>query len=225
MSSFAKHAAVIVVVHLLITVLATVSTSAAVPDPVEQMRPVVDRIVRILTDPSLQGDDQCGKRRKMVMAAIRERFDFREMSKRVLGRQWRKLSEDEKQTFTGLFTTLLEHAYIGKIEDYSRQKVEFKGRRIKKNKAQVETVLVDGNVTIPVSYIMILKDNQWFAYDIVVENVSLVRNYMEQFSEIIRKNGFDSLVERMRVRIKELEAGSGKPCPTKTSISADRKGS
>jgi len=219
----------IVSITVIITVtglfcLAAGRSFGATPDPTQQIRPVVEKVVAILTDPAMQGDDKCAKRRKMVMDVIQERFDFREMSKRVLGRQWRKLSDEEKVTFTGLFTTLLEHAYIGKIEDYSRQKVVFKGQRIKRNKAQVETVLIDANVAIPVSYIMILKNNEWKAYDIIVEGVSPIRNYMEQFKEIIRKDGYDSLVARMQTRIKELETGSGKPCPAEMSVTEKSEG-
>lgn len=193
---------------------ATAVHAAAGPDPTEQLRPFVDKIVNILTDPELQGDEACIKRREKVMAVARERFDFGEMSKRVLGTQWRKLSDGEQEQFVGLFTTLLEHAYIGKIEDYSQQKVEFKSQRIKDDRAQVETDLIDEDVVIPVSYIMILKGGNWMVYDIVVEGVSLVRNYMEQFKEIIRKDGYASLLKLMEDKIKELETSVGKPCPT-----------
>lgn len=198
---------------------------AATPDPTEQMRPFVQKIVNILTDPELQGDEQCSKRRQLVMDVAHERFDFAEMSKRVLGREWRQLSGSEQKTFIGLFTTLLEHAYIGKIEDYSKQKVEFQGQRIRHDKAQVDTILIDKNVTIPVSYIMLLKNDNWMVYDIVVEGVSLVRNYMDQFNEIIRKDGYDSLLKRMQERIKELEANAGKSCPTDLPVEDNKSDS
>ena len=46
-------------------------------------------------------------------------------------------------------------------------------------------------------------------YDIVVEGVSLVRNYMEQFKEILRKNSYASLVKQVEDKITELEQGNG----------------
>jgi len=188
------------------------SVSKEMPDPTEQLRPFVDKIVNVLTDLTLQGDEKCFERRKKVMEIVRERFDFFEMSKRVLGRQWRKLSPQEKQEFVDLFTTLLEYAYIGKIEDYSEQKVEFKDQRIKGERAQVRTVLINQEVIIPVSYIMLLKGEKWKVYDIVVEGVSLVRNYMDQFKEILRKDNYASLLKQLRDKVNELDASS-KPCP------------
>jgi phospholipid transport system substrate-binding protein len=186
--------------------------TATVPDPTEQLRPFVDKIVTILTDVKLQGDEKCTERRQQVMKIAHERFDFFEMSKRVLGSQWRKLSENEQQEFADLFTTLLEHAYIGKIEDYSKQKVEFKDQRIKDDRAEVRTDLIDKDVVIPVSYIMILKNQDWMVYDIIVEGVSLVRNYMEQFKEILRKDGYASLLAQLKDKVDELEKAT-KPCP------------
>ncbi len=210
------------IIFLLLMPLFTLFSSSAeavkaIPDPTEQMRPFVDRIVVILTDPDLQGFEKCFERRQKVMKVAQERLDFPEMSKRVLGKQWRKLSQEEKQLFIDLFTTLLEHAYIGKIEDYSNQKVEFMDQRIKGErdpvKAQVNTLIIDKEKAISVSYIMVLKGQDWKVYDIVVENVSLVRNYMEQFKEILRKDGYASLIQQLEDKVKELEATT-KLCPT-----------
>ena len=190
------------------------ATGSAVPDPTEELRPFVAKVVAILTDPALLGKENSSERREKVMAVAHERFDFDEMSKRVLGAQWRQLAPAEQTRFVGLFTKLLEHAYIGKIEDYSKQKVIFKGQRIKDDRAQVETELVDKDVVIPVFYIMMLKNNDWMVYDIVVEGVSLIRNYMEQFREIIRKDGYTSLVKQIEDKVHELETGMGKPGTT-----------
>jgi len=197
-----------------IALLSLISSAVAgtAPDPTEQLRPLLDKIVAILTDPNLQGEENCYERRQRVMKVAKERFDFAEMSKRVLSSQWRSLSQQEQQNFTALFTTLLEHAYIGKIEDYSKQKVEFREQRIRDERAEVKTDIVDNNVVLPVSYIMILKGREWMVYDIVVEGVSLIRNYMEQFREIIRKDGYQSLLSQLKNKVNELEE-TAKPCP------------
>ena len=186
---------------LLITPL---SALAARPDPTEQMKPFVEKITRMIAEADLKNDADCNFCKRLIDVS-RERFDFREMSKRVLGKSWRKLSKKEKEQFTDLFTDLLQYAYIGKIENYADQKIVFKQQRIKGNRAEVKTELVDREKSIPVSYIMILKGDQWMVYDVVVEGVSLIRNYMEQFRRIIRKDGYQGLVEQIKAKIKELE--------------------
>lgn len=178
-------------------------------DPIGQLRPFVENLVLILTDPDLQGEEMSSTRREKALKAASERIDFKEMSKRVLGKTWRQLNLDEKENFVALFTQLVEHAYIGKIEGYSQQKVEFKNQRIKGERAQVNTHIIDTDNVISVSYIMLLKDDKWMVYDIVVEGVSLVRNYMEQFKEILRRDGYASLVKQVEGKIAELEQGNG----------------
>ena len=72
---------------------------------------------------------------------------------------------------------------------------------------------VDKDITVSVSYIMILKGGTWMVYDIVVEGVSLVRNYMDQFKEILRKEGYDKLLKQVEDKVTELEQAIGRPCP------------
>ena len=189
---------------VILFVFPQVGLSATVPDPTEQMKPFIEKMTRMLADETLKNDSQCNICQKLVEVS-RERFDYDEMSKRVLGKEWKKLSKEQKTEIVKLFTELLQYAYIGKIEGYAGQTIVFKKQRIKGKRAEVKTELIDKDTSIPVSYIMHLKGDQWMVYDVVVEGVSLVRNYMEQFSEILRKEQYSGLVKQMEEKIKELE--------------------
>jgi len=180
------------------------SSASATPDPTDQMRPFLKKVTDALADPALKTvpKKEQGQR---IIKIVRERFDFQEMSKRVLGHQWRNLNDKEKGEFEDVFTQLLQYAYIGKIDEYAGQKIEFTQQRIKGDRAEVQTLLVDKAKSIPVSYIMLLRGEQWMAYDVVVEGVSLVRNYMEQFQEIIRKDGYAGLVKQIEEKIDHIE--------------------
>ena len=175
----------------------------ALPDPTEQLRPFVAQIIHVLSDPKVDGAAESKVDR--IMEVAKEGFDFREMSKRVLGRHWKKLSSEEQEQFVELFTELLKYAYVSQMESYTDQKVEYAKQRIKGKRAQVQTVLVDGERKIPVSYIMLLRGEQWKVYDVVVEGVSLIRNYLEQFQEILRKDDFRSLTQQLKNKIAEFQ--------------------
>jgi len=192
------------ILTVFVTVFCTQSAVSATPDPTEQLRPFLKKVTETLADPGLKAIPKQEKSRR-VIGVVRERFDFREMSKRVIGQQWRNLSEKEQGEFEALFTQLLQYAYVGKIDDYSGQQVQFTQQRVKGERAEVQTLLVDKDKSIPVSYIMLLRGDQWMAYDVVVEGVSLIRNYMEQFSEILRKDGYPGLVKQLEEKIAELE--------------------
>ncbi|QQG66537.1 MlaC/ttg2D family ABC transporter substrate-binding protein [Desulfobulbus oligotrophicus] len=180
------------------------TAASATPDPTEQFRPFIAKVTATLADPDLKTLSKREKSRR-VISVVRERFDFREMSKRVIGQYWRDLSPSEQDEFESLFTQLLQYVYVDRIDDYSGQEVEFTQQRIKGQRAEVQTLLVDKQKTIPVAYIMTLRGNEWMAYDVIVEGVSLVRNYMEQFREILRKDGYSGLTDQLRKKIVELE--------------------
>jgi len=175
------------------------------PDPTEQLRPFISKVVAILTDENLALESNRSERRALVLAASHERFDFHEMSQKVLGEEWNKLTGQEQKEFVDMFIKILEHAYTTKIEGYSRQKVVYEGQRIKGDRALVNTVLVENDVSLPVSYVMILKDKEWMVYDVVVDGVSLVRNYQDQFSQILKEEGYTGLMKRLEEKVAELK--------------------
>lgn len=178
--------------------------AAMVPDPTEQMKPFIAKMTKILSEADLKNDADCNICQRLIDIS-RERFDYNEMSKRVLGKAWRKLSTEEKADFVDLFTELLEYAYVGKIQSYSGQSIVFKDQRIKGKRAEVKTELIDKNKAIPVSYIMLLEGDKWMVYDVVVEGVSLIRNYMEQFREILRKDQYSGLIKQIEKKVRQLQ--------------------
>lgn len=189
---------------IVLTVSFSQNSAFATPDPTEQFRPFLKKVTDALADPALKTFPKIEQGRRMVNV-VRERFDFREMSKRVLGPQWRDLSDSEQKDFEDLFTRMLQYAYIGKIDDYTGQKIEFTQQRVKGERAEVQTLLVDKDKSVSVSYIMLLRGDQWMAYDVVVEGVSLIRNYMEQFREILKKDGYAGLVRQVKEKVEQIE--------------------
>ncbi|OQX09307.1 MAG: hypothetical protein BWK76_22435 [Desulfobulbaceae bacterium A2] len=173
-----------------------------------QLRPVVDRIIAVVTDPSMQGLGKRQLRRERVMIIAHERFDFEEMSRRVLGTAWRDRSPEERRHFVARFTQLLEHAYIGRLEAYSGQAVEYQRERVKDDRAELQTLVREQGKEIPMNYILRRLGDQWMIYDVIIEGVSLVRNYMEQFQGILQKEGYAALLQQLEERIKTLEKES-----------------
>ena len=163
--------------------------------PTEQLKPAIEELIAILGDESLQGDENKIERRAKIMATISSGFDFREMSRRVLGRTWNTISAEEKDYFVVQMTKLLENVYIGRLETYSGEEVEFVAERIKGKRAQVTTLIEQDSVKFPVHYIMQKEHDRWMVYDINIEGVSLIRNYMEQFRSILRTEKYEGLIK------------------------------
>lgn len=144
------------------------------------------------------------------MSSIKEGFDFQEMSKRILGAEWNNISGDEQKHFTTLMTKLLENVYIGKLEGYSGQAIDYVGEKIKDGRAQVATVIENNGQKIPISYIMMFNNTKWMVYDINIEGVSLIRNYMEQFKSILRTEKYAGLIRVIEEKNQSFESGAVK---------------
>lgn len=174
----------------------------------EQLRPTLSKLTSLLADPELRGDEHKVKRRALIMESIRGGFDFEEMCQRILGQTWNKISSEERTLFTELMTKLLENVYIGKLENYSGQTIGYVNERVKGDRAQVSTLIEDDKLQIPVHYIMSFDNGKWMVYDINIEGVSLVRNYMQQFKSIIRKDDFEGLIKVLQEKNRSFEIES-----------------
>ena len=115
---------------------------------------------------------------------MKERFTFAEMAKRSLGKHWREMNGEEREEFTAIFARLIENSYIGKIEGYTEEKVLYEKELLRKRTAVVKTKIITNQGTdIPLDYRLInRKGGEWMVYDVVIEGVSLVRNYRTQFT-------------------------------------------
>jgi phospholipid transport system substrate-binding protein len=170
--------------------------------PMEAVRETLTQVLRILDDPSLKNPAKQAQRRHMLEEIAADRFDYAEMSKRVLGSYWRPLTETQRKEFVEVYKSFLSDRYAGKIEDYSgrKQDVGYLAERIEGSYAEVRTELRSAKATLPMDYRLLVKDGRWFAYDIIIDGVSLVSNYRSQFQKIIRESSYEELVNKLRER-------------------------
>jgi len=93
--------------------------------------------------------------------------------------------------------------YMGRILQYTDEKVVFgKLSPLRKNRVEVQSKIVtsDGR-EIPIFYRMIEKGGSWRVYDVVIEGVSMVKNYRGQFKQILAKKTPDQLLETLRKKV------------------------
>lgn len=171
-----------------------------VESPTEVVRATLNEVFRILEDPKLSDPAKLLPRRRLLEDVIAARFDYAEMSKRALAAHWIPLTNEQRSEFVELFKAFLSDRYAGKIEGYAGEKVEYLGQRLEGQYAEVRTRLVSSKTELPMDYRLINKARHWYAYDIIADGVSLVKNYRSQFEKIIRADSYDELVTRLRHR-------------------------
>lgn len=148
---------------------------------------------------SKKGDENKENRKKEIGSILDQCFNFVEMSKRAIGKEWKKFTKDQRREFNFLFKQLLKKTYVEKMEMYTNEKIKVgKEMEIGKNKISVNTTLFSSAGEIPIIYKLILKREQWKVYDVNIEGVGLIKNYRSQFTEILLKNSYDNLIQKLQ---------------------------
>jgi len=183
--------------------LLPVGRAPAAVSPTESVKRTIDEVLRILDDREMQRPSRLKERRKLLERVIAGRFDYREMARRSLPKQWKVLTGAEQKEFVDLFQSFLSASYADKIEGYSGEQVHYLSERLEGDYAEVRTKIVSEKTEIPIDYRLMSRDGDWFVYDVVADGISLVKNYRSQFDKIIRESGYPDLVEELRKKSKE----------------------
>lgn len=193
--------------------LAVTASSQGTETPTDAVRETVTQVLRVLEDPTLKHPAKHTVRRRMLEEIATNRFDYAEMSKRVLGSYWKSLTDTQRKEFVEVYKSFLSDKYAGRIEDYTgrKQEVGYLTERTEGSYAEVRTELRSDKTTLPMDYRLLVKDGRWSAYDIIIDGVSLVSNYRSQFQKIIRDSSYEELVKKLRERTLPAEDTKRKP--------------
>lgn len=184
----------------------------AAQTPTQRVQETIDAIIKILKE---DGPPRHVKWQQ-IGTIIDSRFDFRSMSQSVLARNWQEATKEEKRQFVEFFSQYLEETYRAKIESYTNQRVEIKDEIITGERAVVKTQILTDGTSIPVEYKLKYNAGEWFAYDVVIEGVSLVNNYRNTFDAIVKAEGMDGLLQDLEGRIAaHRAAATTAPAPAK----------
>jgi len=174
--------------------------------PTQQIQQIVNSVLEVLNRSDI---DYAAKRRE-VSGLVQSYLDIQSISQRTLGVHWKKANPEQRERFSRLFVQILENTYLNRIEDYSGGRVDYLNERVKDDKAIVDTQFVSDKLEIPVQYKMVQEQGKWQIYDVVIENVSLVRNYRDTYGDIVNSEGFEGLFVKLESKLAEQSAAGGK---------------
>lgn len=191
-------------IFCLIFSVPAIAKASAVTDEVKS---TVDEVITIVSDKDLKKPQNQQKRRSALKQTIGRIFDYGEMAKRSMGVHWKPLSNAQRKEFVGLFATLLENSYAGKIESYNQEKIVYDRENVEGNYAEVDSrVITLKRDEYSLDYRLLKEENKWMVYDVVIEGVSLVSNYRTQFNKIINEQGYNELLKKLRTKSEEITA-------------------
>ncbi len=181
----------------------SVSVCAAFADPGTPKQRVEDGSARIF-NLLLQEEFQNPQTRPNVLKEIEKElisfFDFEEFATRTVGPKWRQFTPEQKKRFTEAFTELLRNSYIDTLNSYNGETLAYVGEVRSKDgkKVEVHTLFKGQEKDYPVSFRMIVKNDIWVVYDVIIEGISMIKNYREQFHDILIKASPEELITRIK---------------------------
>lgn len=130
-------------------------------------------------------------------------FDFQTASLLVLGQYSRGASDAQKKAFQDAFYKYLVHGYSDALlkGNYSENNVQVEPYRTGSESNGIATVrtkvMRENAPPVQVDYKLKNETGGWKAIDVVIEGISYVLNYRNQFGPEIQKNGLDALIKRL----------------------------
>src|SRR5262249_32470061 len=127
--------------------------------------------------------------------------------------KWDELKPDQRDQFVSTFKELLERNYVKQVRTNLDYEVVYKGEKLEGEEATVQStvkVRTKGKSTdAEIDYRMHKVDDHWMVYDVITDELSLVRNYRSQFTKIMTQDGYDGLLKKIRKRVEEQTADDG----------------
>ena len=174
--------------------------SAGTPQQIIEAQ--VNKVLDVLREPTSESESDKKAKEEKIWSIFDNIFDYTELSKMTLSRNWKKLNGDQQKEFEGLFRKLLGNVYMDRILAYKDEKVAFERETmLSADKAEVQTKILTSTKEIPMNYRMIAKNDQWRVYDVIIEGVSMVKNYRSQFNDILAKKPPEELLEILRKKV------------------------
>lgn len=168
--------------------------------PDELVKKTADDVIRAI---KADKDIQAGDKKKiyaLVEAKILPSFDFNKICRLVMGKNWRKMSAEQREEFSDGFKMLLLRTYAVALSKYTDQKITV--LPMKKQKGSVVTVKTEitqpSSQPINVNYALSNSTGKWLVIDLIIEGVSMITNYRSQFGGSVRTKGVDGLLEELK---------------------------
>jgi phospholipid transport system substrate-binding protein len=170
--------------------------AATLSAPRVMVQETIDAVLVVLNDKALSTE----QKRSRIEQIAYQRFDFITLSKLVLARNWPRFSKTQQEQFIAEFKRYLAVNYGNRIERYDQQKVEIVGERQEpRGDVTIQSVVRGGEFEgATIDYRLRQNESRWLVIDVIVEGISLVSNFRDQFKEVLARGGPEELLKALR---------------------------
>lgn len=166
---------------------------------IKQMLEERDQEIKAILGP--EGTEYTQQQRQKLKDVINGVIDYSAMAQYALQDTYDEITPEQQEEFVDLFSTIIRDHSLNQLDIY-RADVQYRDIEINGNKAVVTTLATRKDIRKEVVYELFYEEEngEWVVTDFIIEDVSTADSYRRQFQNIIRKKGFESLMNTLRKR-------------------------
>jgi phospholipid transport system substrate-binding protein len=172
----------------------------------KQKNSEVDKLLRQKVDKGSPAESKQKEEIKQLAAGL---LDYDELAQKALAAHWEKLTPAQRTDFVATLKELIERNYVKQLRSNLDYQVQYKNEENAGAEATVTTVVKvksPGKTTdAEIIYKMKKDPDGWRVWDVITDEVSLVRGYRTQFNKIITEQSYDALLKKMKSKLKDGE--------------------
>ncbi len=147
---------------------------------------------------------------RLVERVLLPHFDTEYSARLVLGKHWNAASPEQRQRFVSGFYHSLLNNYGTALLDFTGDRLKvfpYKGEPGATNATVRTQVRKDDGSTVAVNYSLHHTDKGWMAWDVIIEGISYVKSFRDDFGAEIDQKGLDGLIDRLEKQSVEKQSG------------------
>ena len=191
--------------------LLCVNSLSALEDPSINLKESVSNVLGVLYDESFS-KKEASEKELIILDKLARNYDMDIIIRRCIGRNWQKIEESSQPVVLSLIKRLVVRAYCDGMKGQMKPDIKFKDTVfISDKRAEIETSILLGNSKINLTYKFGKMKSGWQIFDIVIENISLVVTYRNQFDAFFTNNNSEALVKQLRELLLNEDLGQTLP--------------
>lgn len=134
---------------------------------------------------------------------IKETHEFDAIAQIALGSHWKDLNDEQKKAFVEKLTDLSVATYAAQFNGYAGEEFRYESEQsMKSNRVTLRyTLIAPKEKPVQFDYILGQINGQWVIINIVVDGISDLALKKSQYTSVIEREGFDSLLNKLNQKI------------------------
>lgn len=177
--------------------------------PESIVRDTTERVISMIEENRAHYQENPDALRQDIREVLMPTIDIEYSARLVLGQHGRGLDDEQIKRFAKALADQLLNRYATALLEYDlRDRFEIlpsRGDNTERMTRVRTRIRLDGSNRAPLDYVFRKNDQGWQVFDVIVEGISYVSTFRNQIGEEIRREGFDSLMERLEKGEIELD--------------------